>query len=152
MKLIKWDVDSLEKATLAILHNGAKYDHSSLILSPKDLATLLYSIQDQVFALGDGGVAFFNPLIYGFHGTCHIYLWDPQFFRRIDLIKATLSWAFKNWDLTRIQCAIPSRNTLPHRLATKLGFKREGVMRDFVRYNGGVDDAILYGLLPGEAG
>lgn len=150
VKLITWNEENLEKAVFSILRSGAEYDHSTLLLSPEDLARVMVEIRGQVFALGDGGVAFFNPIVPGFHGTCHIYVWNPMYLRRHDLIKSTLAWSFKNWDLQRIHCAVPSRNTVSWRFVEKLGFTREGVMRRFIRYNGGMDDAFLYGLLPEE--
>lgn len=150
VRIIQWDNELLERATYSILYSGARYDHSAFTMEPIDIAKLLVTLQGSTFALGRGGVAFFNPLIPGFHGLCHLYIWDRQYLRRTDLMKATLKWSFKNWDLQRIHCIVPKRNILSWRYAEKLGFTREGTLRNLFLYNGGVDDGYMYGLLPGE--
>jgi [ribosomal protein S5]-alanine N-acetyltransferase len=63
---------------------------------------------------------------------------------------ALLSWAFDALDLNRVQSDTDTRNTASARVLEKLGFVREGMLRENCIVNGEVSDSWVYGLLRRE--
>ncbi len=62
-------------------------------------------------------------------------------------VRAVLDFAFGPMDLHRIEADIDPRNAASARLLERLGFEREGVLRDRWFTYGEWSDSILYGLL-----
>ena len=60
---------------------------------------------------------------------------------------ALLQWAFGALDLNRVQSDADTRNTASARVLEKLGFMREGTLRENCIVNGEVSDSWVYGLL-----
>jgi ribosomal-protein-alanine N-acetyltransferase len=60
---------------------------------------------------------------------------------------ALLQWAFDTLDLNRVQAETDTRNTASARVLEKLGFVREGMLREDCIVNGEVSDSWVYGLL-----
>jgi RimJ/RimL family protein N-acetyltransferase len=60
---------------------------------------------------------------------------------------AVLQWAFDASDLNRIQAETDTRNAASARVLEKLGFRREGTLREDCVVNGEVSDSWVYGLL-----
>jgi RimJ/RimL family protein N-acetyltransferase len=60
---------------------------------------------------------------------------------------ALLQWAFDTLDLNRVQAETDTRNAACARVLEKLGFLREGTMREDCVVNGDVSDSWVYGLL-----
>ena len=63
---------------------------------------------------------------------------------------AVLQWAFDTLDLNRVQAETDTRNTASARVLEKLGFQREGTLREDCVVNGDVSDSWVYGLLRRE--
>jgi len=63
---------------------------------------------------------------------------------------ALLQWAFDTLDLNRVQSEADTRNTASVRVLEKLGFVREGMLREDCIVNGEVSDSWVYGLLRRE--
>ena len=59
---------------------------------------------------------------------------------------AVLRWAFDTLDLNRVQAETDTRNAASARVLEKLGFLREGTLRE----DGDVSDSWVYGLLRRE--
>jgi ribosomal-protein-alanine N-acetyltransferase len=60
--------------------------------------------------------------------------------------------AFRALGLRRLEARVAAPNGASARVLEKCGFRREGVLREgFVERNGGVHDALLFGLLRSEA-
>ncbi len=75
-----------------------------------------------------------------------------------EAVRAVLDFAFGPMDLYRIEADIDPRNAASARLLGRLGFRREGVLRDRWFTYGEWSDSYVYGLLrreyervPGEA-
>lgn len=64
--------------------------------------------------------------------------------------RALLQWAFDTLDLNRVQAETDTRNTASARVLEKLGFRREGTLREDCVVNGDVSDSWVYGLLRRE--
>lgn len=60
---------------------------------------------------------------------------------------ALLQWAFDTLDLNRVQAETDTRNTPSARVLEKLGFVREGMLREDCIVNDEVSDSWVYGLL-----
>ncbi|UYM05120.1 GNAT family N-acetyltransferase [Solicola gregarius] len=63
---------------------------------------------------------------------------------------ALLRWAFDTIDLNRVHAATDTRNLACARVLEKLGFLREGTLREDCVVNGDVSDSWVYGLLKRE--
>lgn len=60
---------------------------------------------------------------------------------------ALLGWAFDTLNLNRVQAEIDTRNAASARLLDKLGFVREGTLREDCIVNGDVSNSWVYGLI-----
>ncbi len=60
---------------------------------------------------------------------------------------ALLKWSFETLDLNRVQAETDTRNIASARVLEKLGFEREGTLRQNCIVNGDVSDSWVYGLL-----
>ncbi|MFE1464419.1 GNAT family N-acetyltransferase [Streptomyces nigra] len=63
---------------------------------------------------------------------------------------ALLRWAFEALDLNRVQAEADTRNAASARVLEKMGFVREGTLREDCVVNGDVSDSWVYGLLRRE--
>ena len=101
-----------------------------------------------------------------FLGWCGVSRWNPDY-RSASLgycfnedawghgyategARALLQWAFDTLDLNRVQAEVDTRNAASARLLEKLGFVREGTLREDCIVNGEVSDSWVYGLLRRE--
>jgi len=103
----------------------------------------------------------------GFIGWCSLTQWNPAY-RSASLgycfdgaawghgyateaARALLQWAFPTLDLNRVQAETDTRNTASARVLEKLGFVREGTLRENCIVNGEVSDSWLYGLIGSDS-
>ncbi|MGP3776173.1 GNAT family N-acetyltransferase [Streptomyces sp. SDT5-1] len=101
-----------------------------------------------------------------FIGWCTLNSWNPDF-RSASLgycfaesawghgyateaARALLGWAFDTLGLNRVQAEADTRNAASARVLEKLGFVREGTLREDCVVNGDVSDSWVYGLLRRE--
>ncbi len=61
-----------------------------------------------------------------------------------------LQWAFATLDLNRVQAEADTRNAASARVLEKLGFAREGTLREDCVVEGVVSDTWVFGLLRRE--
>jgi ribosomal-protein-alanine N-acetyltransferase len=102
----------------------------------------------------------------GFIGWCSLTRWNPDH-RSASLgyclddaawgrgyateaAGALLRWAFGTLDLNRVQAETDTRNLASARVLEKLGFVREGTLREDCVVNGEVSDSWVFGLLRRE--
>jgi RimJ/RimL family protein N-acetyltransferase len=101
-----------------------------------------------------------------FIGWCSLTRWNPDY-RSASLgyclsdaawgqgyateaAHAVLTWAFETLDLNRVQAEADTRNVASARVLKKLGFVREGTLREDCVVNGEVSDSWVFGLLRRE--
>lgn len=101
-----------------------------------------------------------------FVGWCSLTRWNPDY-RSASLgyclhkaawgngyateaAHALLQWGFDTLDLNRVQAETDTRNQASARVLEKLGFVREGTLREDCIVNGEVSDSCVYGLLRRE--
>lgn len=68
----------------------------------------------------------------------------------LEAVRCALVWAFGPLGMMRIEADVDPRNLPSCRLLDRLGFKREGLLRERWRVAGDVQDTALYGLLRHE--
>jgi ribosomal-protein-alanine N-acetyltransferase len=99
-------------------------------------------------------------------GQCSFFRWNPSFRSAgigyclddaawgqgfgTEAVGAVLRWAFDTLDLNRVQAELDTRNPASARLLEKLGFVREGTLREDCIVDGEVSDSWVYGLLRRE--
>jgi len=99
-------------------------------------------------------------------GTCGFYDWnttahraeigydlEPAYWGRgvmTEAMHAVLEYGFEKMGLNRIQAIIDSKNTRSMRLVHRLGFKKEGVLRQRSYFNGQFRDDAIFSLLRKE--
>jgi ribosomal-protein-alanine N-acetyltransferase len=64
-----------------------------------------------------------------------------------ETLKAVLNYAFTVLNMHRIEADVDPRNTASIRTLERLGFQREGYLRERWQVNGEIQDAFFYGLL-----
>jgi RimJ/RimL family protein N-acetyltransferase len=98
-----------------------------------------------------------------FIGWCGLARWNPEYRSAsmgyclddaawgqgyaTEAARAVLQWAFDTLDLNRVQAETDTRNAASARVLEKLGFVREGTLREDCVVNGEVSDSWVYGLL-----
>jgi ribosomal-protein-alanine N-acetyltransferase len=99
-------------------------------------------------------------------GTCGYYDWnktadraeigydlDPAYWGRgimTEALSVALKHGFEKMRLNRIQAIIDSKNTRSMKLVQRLGFKKEGVLRQRSYFNGQFRDDVCFSLLKME--
>jgi [ribosomal protein S5]-alanine N-acetyltransferase len=110
---------------------------------------VIESLSDGVF-LGWCGLTRWNPdyrsasLGYCYHEAA----WGHGY--ATEAAEGLLRWAFDALDLNRVQAETDTRNTASAHVLEKLGFRREGTLREDCIVNGDVSDSWVYGLLRRE--
>jgi len=101
-----------------------------------------------------------------FIGWCGLTRWNPDY-RSASLgyclddaawghgyateaARALLQWGFDTMDLNRVQAETDTRNVASARVLEKIGFVREGTLREDCVVNGEVSDSWVYGLIRRE--
>jgi len=101
-----------------------------------------------------------------FVGWCGLTRWNPEYRSAslgycLDVAawghgyateagRAVLEWAFEALDLNRVQAETDTRNAASAHVLEKLGFLREGTLREDCVVNGEVSDSWVYGLIRRE--
>jgi RimJ/RimL family protein N-acetyltransferase len=101
-----------------------------------------------------------------FIGWCSLTRWNPDYRSAsmgycfddaawgqgyaTEAARALLQWAFDTLDLNRVQAETDTRNAASARVLEKLGFVREGTLREDCVVNGEVSDSWVYGLIRRE--
>ena len=101
-----------------------------------------------------------------FLGWCTLSRWNPDFRsagtgyilsgsawgqgHATEAEGALLTWAYDALDLNRVQAEVDTRNVASARVLEKLGFVREGTLREDCIVDGDVSDSWVYGLLRRE--
>ncbi len=98
-----------------------------------------------------------------FVGWCSLTRWNPDYRSAAmgyclsdaawgngyatEAARALLRWGYDTLDLNRVQAETDTRNIASARVLEKLGFVREGTLREDCIVNGEVSDSWVYGLL-----
>jgi ribosomal-protein-alanine N-acetyltransferase len=152
--------------TLFALHSSAHVLRywDSPPWSDRSRAHQFIAMCHQIAAEGTGArVAIDRRSGGGFIGWCGLTRWNPDY-RSVSLgyclddvawghgyateaARALVQWGFDNMDLNRVQAETDTRNLASARVLEKLGFAREGTLREDCIVNGVVSDSWVFGLL-----
>lgn len=114
-------------------------------------AQRLLSPRSMVFQYGESGLLTIEDIIPRLMGVIHFFLWDTV--PTGDLVAAgreACLAAFVTHDLHRISATPPVHNKMAYRLATRIGFKYEGTVRQAFLQHGVYHDVSVLGLLRHE--
>ena len=81
------------------------------------------------------------------YAMAHAY-WGKGYMN--EALKALVSHVFEVMELRRLEADVDPRNAASIRTLEKLGFQREGFLRERWHVNGEIQDALFYGLLRHE--
>jgi ribosomal-protein-alanine N-acetyltransferase len=101
-----------------------------------------------------------------FVGWCAVGTWNPDFRSATvtyclaphawgrgfatEAAGSLLDWAFASLNLNRVQTEVDTRNPASARVLEKLGFVREGTLRQDCIVNGEISDSWVYGLIAAD--
>ena len=99
-------------------------------------------------------------------GTCGFHKWERRYFRAeigydlghaywgqgimSEALREALSFGFDHMELNRVDALVYPENTLSIRILERLGFRQEGVLRDYFYAGGEFYDHLLFSLLKRE--
>lgn len=74
----------------------------------------------------------------------------PDYWRKgytQEAVTEIMSYGFEHMDLTRIGAVVFIENEASNKLLTKVGFQKEGILRDYMYQNGQAHDTFVYSIL-----
>lgn len=99
-------------------------------------------------------------------GTCGFHKWDKRYFRAeigydlgpdfwgqgymMESLQVVISYGYEQMGLNRIDALVYTENNRSIQLLQKLGFKQEGVLRDYFYLDGNFYDHSIFALLQRE--
>lgn len=102
----------------------------------------------------------------GIIGTIGFHAWSPNHKRAeigyeihpdhwrngyaLEALSKILSYGFDDMSLTRIGAIVFVDNVASSKLLTKVGFQKEGVLRDYMYQNNKAHDTFIYSILKNE--
>ena len=78
---------------------------------------------------------------------------NPKYWRKgyaTEAVSKVISYGFEEFDLTRIGAVVFIENKASNELLRKLGFEKEGVLRNYLYQNGEPHDTYIYSILKGN--
>ncbi len=74
----------------------------------------------------------------------------PDYWRKgytLEALTIVMSYGFESMGLTRIGAVVFLENEASNNLLNKIGFQKEGILRDYMYQNGKAHDAFMYSIL-----
>lgn len=103
-----------------------------------------------IWQVDDVGIIYLTSIRPGIEAEGHFSFWDQRLKGREPLIRAMLKKAFEDYKFHRIVAHIPLYAKPVLAFVERVGFIKEGRMREAVRYKGDWMDANLYSILDRE--
>lgn len=106
-----------------------------------------------VYEYADSGLVMIEDLVPKLSAQIHFFLWDPDVGEReiVDVGRTVIATVVPLYKLHRMTAMIPSFHQRANRIATWIGFRHEGVVRQTWLHKSKYFDVTLYGLLAHEA-
>lgn len=96
------------------------------------------------------GAAYLSDVIPGFDASAHFTFWDSVASGREPLVLYLLEFVMDRYKLHRVSAKVPVYQKGVIRFVERVGFKREGTIRELIPYKGKWLNAALYGILRPE--
>lgn len=139
----RWAPDELERSAWRVRLARYQDDHSQG-------TALAYFIYENSSGKLVGGITLGN-IRYGVAQTGHIGYWIGERYAgrglMVDAVRLLVRHAFDTLRLHRIEAACIPDNTRSVRVLEKAGFRREGLLRSYLRINGEWHDHYIYALI-----
>ena len=111
----------------------------------------MFSENTHILEVEDNGIIVLNHEIEGLKAEAHVSFWDFKLSARTKLLQECLLWAILEFDLHRIEIAIPEFSRALRRFVEKrLHFQYEGRLRETMWYKGQLVDIIILSILRKE--
>ena len=99
----------------------------------------------------DNSLIMFENLVPNFKAHVGFVFWDRKIAGRDQLVHDTFQYGMTTFGLKRLYARVPARNKVMWRMLERLGFQREGTLRnDFILPKGDTCDMLVYGILRSE--
>jgi RimJ/RimL family protein N-acetyltransferase len=126
--------------------------------SPEGFASIFLSVNDDfsveanglVWEVDDVGILYLTHISPGFSATAHFAFWDRRFKGREELIRRMLDYCFEKYGFHRIEARIAMYANGMMKAVERIGFTKEGRLRDAVLKSGEWYDVNLYSILESE--
>lgn len=92
------------------------------------------------------GIIGFHTIVAGHKGTM-VYVLDPAWWGRglvTEAIAAVIQYGFEQLGLKRIDAEVMPGNTASEKALLKNGFQHEGLLRNWIQWNGEIYDVNMY--------
>ncbi len=150
---IEFMVDERPPDRLETIEESRKYLHEVMSISPEtdDLIDYGIYLQQDDTLVGWGQIAEIDR----YNKKCAVSICIGEKKQRGngfagETLKAIIKFCFEILGMNRIGCEIFSNNLISVHVFESLGFKREGIFRQWVLKKGRYEDLYLYGLLREE--
>ena len=77
----------------------------------------------------------------------HGFVLGTSLSRFKDTMKDVILWIFDNLQVSRIECRVPDRALTLQKFLVKIGFEKEGVLRNRLMIGGSPEDEIVYSII-----
>lgn len=127
------------------------HDYFEKVIRTKQ--NLVLAIVDKASDAHVGNISLQNINTIDRSAELAIIIGNKDFWKKgvgFDAASLMVHHGFKALNLHRIYCGTSQKNTGMQKLAERLGFKQEGILRDDLYKNGAYENIIKYGLLETE--
>jgi hypothetical protein len=123
------------------------FTFSSILTSPSSRVFLLGSDRDN-----PSGLAYAHNIVPGVSACTGIFIWGRDAHGTIEPLRNAMRALVREFSLHKFYGHIAEPNRLSHRLAKRIGFVKEGDLREALCYRGVWTDVFVYSLLASELG
>lgn len=157
MRPVSLDTDTLKKYYAKLKrHEIAFNDH--VPNTPEGFASIFLNVNEDfsvsanglVWEVDDVGILYLTHIAPKFSALAHFAFWDRRFRGREDLIRQMLDYCFEKFGFHRIEVRIALYANGMMSAVERIGFTKEGRLRQAVLKNNEWYDVNLYSILESE--
>lgn len=120
--------------------------------NPYTLEHILFAPSSATFLLGDppGGIMWAHSIEPGHSAGCAMAMWDFACLGATSSVRLAIKAVMRKHSLHRIWALVAAPNRSSLKLTSRLGFQKEGLIREGMCYRGVWTDCVVMGLLASE--
>lgn len=103
-----------------------------------------------VWEVDDVGILYLTDIVPGVEALVHAAFWDRRLNGRENLVREMVKFLFSNFDFNRLTARIGLFSKPTLEFVERVGFKKEGRLRQATRYKGDWFDVNIYSILREE--